>query len=272
MASFRFTAGSLLCLTLCGCVAEPGHGFATLERATVTANLERAPSRELGGGWFLTDRHYEVRLDALSLSLDGIRLDRADRSPAVGSAVFDPNDPPAGYSLCHGGHCHAEDGRLVSYAEIEAELGGSSTQAPLVTFAEGVHLDLLDPAPLVIRTFDPSPELPQATLERVSMHLHTLTLRGRVRGGPEDTPLPGELPLTIELPIEGTLTAPLQLTIDQDGPGSFRVLLTLELTTRLLDGVALVPDEDEVHVGSSSTAAAPLREALLTTGLEVSLH
>ena len=35
-----------------------------------------------------------------------------------------PGKPPPGYTLCHNGHCHHPSGRLVPYAEIEAELAG----------------------------------------------------------------------------------------------------------------------------------------------------
>ena len=45
---------------------------------------------------------------------------------AYQKAGLDPAKPPAGYSLCHGGHCHADDGRLVDYAEVQTELLGKT--------------------------------------------------------------------------------------------------------------------------------------------------
>jgi hypothetical protein len=60
---------------------------------------------------------------------------------------FDPANPPPGYTLCHNGHCHAADGRLVDYADIAAELAGGATSGPALVLGGGVvRIDGATPA------------------------------------------------------------------------------------------------------------------------------
>jgi FKBP-type peptidyl-prolyl cis-trans isomerase len=40
--------------------------------------------------------------------------------------VFDPNNPPPGWVLCHRNHCHHESGRVASYAQVMQEIGATS--------------------------------------------------------------------------------------------------------------------------------------------------
>ena len=50
-----------------------------------------------------------------------------------GGVVFDPNNPPPGWVLCHRNHCHHQDGRVASYAQVMQEIGATSMvggQAP----------------------------------------------------------------------------------------------------------------------------------------------
>jgi peptidylprolyl isomerase len=56
---------------------------------------------------------------------------RASATAAVAAAkpsevVFDPNNPPPGWKLCHRNHCHHEDGRVASYAQVMQEIGATS--------------------------------------------------------------------------------------------------------------------------------------------------
>ena len=49
----------------------------------------------------------------------------ASGTPATTSdeVVFDPNNPPAGWVKCHRNHCHHQDGRVASYAQVMQEIG-----------------------------------------------------------------------------------------------------------------------------------------------------
>ncbi|MEO1268057.1 MAG: FKBP-type peptidyl-prolyl cis-trans isomerase [Myxococcota bacterium] len=53
---------------------------------------------------------------------DGAKGDTADKD----GPVFDPANPPKGYSRCHRGHCHHESGKVASYATIMKEMGATT--------------------------------------------------------------------------------------------------------------------------------------------------
>lgn len=42
-----------------------------------------------------------------------------------GEKVFDPNNPPPGWVNCHRNHCHHQDGRVASYAQVMQEMGAT---------------------------------------------------------------------------------------------------------------------------------------------------
>ena len=39
--------------------------------------------------------------------------------------VFDPRNPPAGYTKCHRNHCHREDGGVESYKQVMDAIGAT---------------------------------------------------------------------------------------------------------------------------------------------------
>jgi hypothetical protein len=49
----------------------------------------------------------------------------ASATPSKGEVVFDPRNPPPGWRLCHRNHCHHEDGRVASYAQVMQEIGAT---------------------------------------------------------------------------------------------------------------------------------------------------
>jgi len=46
--------------------------------------------------------------------------------PKPAGKVFDPSRPPPGWVLCHRNHCHHQDGRVASYAQVMEEIGATS--------------------------------------------------------------------------------------------------------------------------------------------------
>lgn len=44
---------------------------------------------------------------------------------ATEEVVFDPNNPPPGWRMCHRNHCHHETGRVASYAQVMQEIGAT---------------------------------------------------------------------------------------------------------------------------------------------------
>lgn len=241
-----------------GCALEPGHGFATLDGATFEARYEPGAARDLGNG-FLTDQSYAVELDVLSLDVSSVRLESL--RTGSGGGGFDPANPPPGYTLCHGGHCHAEDGRLVPYAEVEAELaGGSGGFSTVVTAPIGAAFDLLEPARFELSTFEPSRELPQANVRRIVVELSEFALRATASGASLDAPL--ELDLSFTEAAE--ISAPFDLTIDEEGPGAIGLEVTLVVDGTLLDGAELasLPAEELTTPDPESTLGKILLGAL----------
>lgn len=200
-------------LLLAGCTFQPGTGFSTLDRVAFEASVAPSAARDLGDDTVLTDLGYRVAISEATLSASSLALQELSGG-AAGS--FDPAEPPPGYTLCHGGHCHAEDGRVVDYADVEAELAGASASfvdrvsVPLDSSYDltdgGEAFDLTDAASTL--------ELPLGSVDRAVLQSVALSLRADVfHDDLGDTPLP----LQIELEI-GTVSAGISLDIDRDSP------------------------------------------------------
>lgn len=235
-------------LLLAGCAFGPGTGFATLRGAELVAAFVPGEARDLGGDVVLTDQGFEVRLDRFEVDADGIELLELEGGVA---GAFDPADPPPGYSLCHGGHCHADDGALVSYAEIEAELAGDGAAlVPIVSFPlDG--LDLLAGVEAELRP-RPGPELPEARITIVRLLASAVRLEGEVAGVG---------PLVVDLPL-GPVDGGTELVVDRSAPAALRLAIGWTVDGTLLDGIDLddpaAPLADELFANLG--AAAPTLE------------
>jgi hypothetical protein len=222
-----------------GCALDEGQGFGTIEQATLSVRLQPGSNRDLGDRTVLTDLGYEVRLAQAALQVDRVSLQQLEGGSGE-SASFDPAQPPPGYTLCHGGHCHAEDGRLVDYAEVEAELAAASNAefTSVVDMPCTDSFDLWDDSPVELTRFEPSRELPRAALSRLQLSLVKLTLSGTVAGGPPETGF-GEqaAPLDVEIPLGVAIDRSIQFVIGEDEPGEFRVSVELVAHGTVLDGI-----------------------------------
>jgi hypothetical protein len=135
--------GSLVCAH--ACTLDAGHGFATLEDGELRMEFAAGRARELDGGAFLTDRGYRVHPATMTLHVSELALLELRGARGGAGASFDPANPPEGFALCHGGHCHAEDGSLVDYADVQAMLAGDTARfEPLATLPVDRTFDLLD--------------------------------------------------------------------------------------------------------------------------------
>ena len=167
-------------------------------------------------------------------------MDEAQGQGGGQGAAFDPSNPPAGYSLCHAGHCHHESGRLVSYEEIAIELsGGRKSFVPLVRLHHQTPFDLWRVEPVEINDFDPSRELRQGRVSKASVRLGRLTAEGSVSGGPSGSGLGDKpLPLNLDLDLTGVSLDKLKdINIDRDGPGEFELEVRLLPSGTLFDEV-----------------------------------
>lgn len=123
--------------TLSGCVLEDGDPWG-LVRADLAIAFEPEAGRVVDGR-LATAKDYRVEVTTFEVELGSMAL-VAGATSALG---FDPADPPEGYTLCHNGHCHTTDGRVVSYEEIARELAGEGAAgSALATWSPetGPHL------------------------------------------------------------------------------------------------------------------------------------
>lgn len=113
-----------------GCAFSDGDPWGEI-RFAVTAGLDTS-GRATDGG-YQTSNDYLVEIESFEINFQDVSV----TATTDGTATFDPADPPAGYSLCHNGHCHSDDGRLVDYEDIEVELAGASADGATTLQAIG---------------------------------------------------------------------------------------------------------------------------------------
>jgi len=235
-----------------GCTFAPGAGFGELHEVTLEARFDAGAARDLGDGAFLTDGAYAVTVESMRWELGTIELLELSGG---GSATFDPADPPDGYGLCHGGHCHHESGALVDYADIEAELaGGGARFVPVATIPVDLEVDLLDGAALVLVPDDPL--LPAAEVSKLTLGAARFQMTGAVDDGAD-----GSWPLTVDLPLDVTLGVGLDLPLDRGHEPTVTLDLALTPSGTLLDelDLAALVAEDAIRLDDVDAAvAAPL--------------
>lgn len=267
-------------LLLAGCAWEPGEGFAVVE-PTVRAEYTPLSSRDAGDGFQRLSSDFQVRVSAASLQLASIQL--LGSSGGGGPTSFDPANPPPGYTICHNGHCDREDGALVPYEEVEAELGGGATTTTVATLPVGASVDLLVPETRVLAC-EPDCELPRTNVTRGRWDVTGLRLEGTVRDSRQPPRFAGERPFRLVVaPAAGSSEPALVMSGDLDVPSDRenkpRVVLGLSLavTPTVFDAVdwgATIPGADGVvDLGAAENVAArtALIEALaaLQPGAEV---
>ncbi len=254
-----------LALLLAGCTCRSRQPWSTLSSAALSARFEPGEARDLGDGAVLTDLEYEVTINEMVLALGALYLQVLEGGDAVS---FDPADPPEGYSLCHGGHCHAEDGSLVDYADIEAELAGDSASFVAVTsLAAEADADLLAGGALDLLADDP--DLDRVDISRAELGLGALYIDATVTGGPLAQQV---LPLTVDLDAEGAVTAGFDLTVDRDQAAALDLTAELVVGGTLFDGVdflSLLDDDRAWLVDVEQEEALLILEALWSSELSL---
>ena len=243
------------------CTLEDGHGWVTVSASASGALYVDAAHASIdGGGTFVTDRGFRITLDALDVTFAELHLlEPASGGAARGSVSFDPEDPPPGYTLCHGGHCHTEDGQTRSYEEIEAELaragagGGAVTStrvAEALPVSGGLQLLATPPSTADLGAW----ELGDVDLAAVAIVLGSFHLHGQttVDGAP--------VALTVELaPPDGLrLEASLAAKLGRGGKARAPIEVFVEVAGDLLDGLALenlVLSQGELRIDAAHNAA-----------------
>lgn len=257
-----------------GCAFGDGEAYGVVS-GKLDARYEMRAERDQGDGWQRLASEYAVKLSRFELVVDAVEI--VD-SPEGAPPPFDPSHPPAGYGLCHNGHCHRDDGVLVSYAEIASDLaGGAPASRTVLAFALG-EVDVLGGD---LRSLDCAVSCVLSTGHLTMARLLVARLRmigtvrdalGRLAG---ESPFAGDLPLgaaTAEAaPSFGLLTSALDVTLDDDRASLIMLTLRLPLGSELFDDVgfdALGADAerrlDLNDVGASSAIEGRFAEAVLS--------
>jgi hypothetical protein len=222
---------------LSGCALSDGVPWGEA-RLSLAARFAPEPGRLDDAGRLVTADDYAVRVDRLALVFDGVGLAMGAGGAA---AAFDPASPPEGYSLCHNGHCHADDGRLVPYEEIAAELAGGGEGGFTVSqAAEGGEVALgaavsavpLEPCGLAC-------DLPRGRVIQASALVDRVVLVGRVfdrRTGANARLPEAGVAVEVELAVETNLTVAASAAVDDHHPVPVVVALELRVPDALLDG------------------------------------
>lgn len=253
---------------LSGCALDAGEGFAVLEPSVRAAYLPGA-GRDAGDGYQQLASDFQLRLDGAGLRLADIDL--LASSGGGGATSFDPSNPPPGYSLCHGGHCHSDSGALVPYEEVEAQLGGGATTQTVASLPVDTELDLLAPETRALAC-EPDCELPQTTVSRGRWAVTGLRLSGAVRDHRVPARFPGERAFRLDMATAGAEAEPvavldgtLDVPSDRENKPRVTLGLRLDVTPELfdtLDWSSATPGADGV-VDLNTAQNTALREALL---------
>jgi hypothetical protein len=230
---------------LAGCAWGPGTGFASLERVAVTTTLPVPAARLDEAGRLKTDNGFRVALgDKLRVYFKDLGLQAPGAPAGATGGTFDPANPPPGYSLCHGGHCHRADGALIDYADIQAEMSGGAASAPSTVVRLTPFAQVAFVAPNgegLVDSFNCAPgcTLDQGDLSRAPLALSKFEAYGTVEAGPGLTPLGGApVSWVIELPAESlTYQADLDATVSRTSPARLALFGQLVLSERLFDGI-----------------------------------
>lgn len=159
----------VLVLGLNACTIDDGNpwGEASFE---LKAQFDRA---NRGEDRLRTSKDFEVQLDSVELEISTVSIGLG-QGEVTG---FDPANPPEGYSLCHNGHCHAADGRLVDYEDIAAEISGGQVGAELIGAVDR-SISALDAEPIPV---DCGPcELERASFRTATIRVESLAMTGIV--------------------------------------------------------------------------------------------
>lgn len=251
-----------------GCAFDDGRPWGTL-RATATAAFAPPPGRAAEDGALLTAEGFAVALADLRATFSSLAFSLAEGAGAPG---FDPARPPPGYSLCHNGHCHAADGRLVDYADVAREIDGASADDFITTIPiapDGVALTAA-PTPLTLGACPDRCDLPRGTMNRAAVRLVRLEAAGRVadtRTG-DAARLSAPTAFTAAWALDVPLAAPLSATIGPGEPIGVAATVDVKLTHRLFDGVdwaaalAGAPGDAPVDLTGDPSLAGVVGEAL----------
>ncbi|MFZ9888224.1 MAG: hypothetical protein ACO3JL_12050 [Myxococcota bacterium] len=254
-----------------GCTFVVGEPWGSLSVAA-TAAFVPADARLTEDGQFKTARDYALSLEEVTAQFAALRLRLSTGESAVS---FDPRAPPPGYSLCHGGHCHASDGRLVDYAEIESEISGATAppELPIAIVDDALALTAT-PVPLAFLTCTDGCPLERGAIDEVSLEITSLTVRGRVFDlrTSELARLPVDgLPVLLRLEGPVSPSVPVDIPLDGTEPGAVHLEASYALPGDLFDELLFeeLPVDEEGTLLLDERGREALLESLSDSAIEL---
>lgn len=222
-----------------GCTFDDGEPWGEAH-PSLAVRFDVPESRRTADGALRTANDYALTISALDLSLGSLSLGFSEDTDAP--AGFDPAAPPAGFTLCHNGHCHGPGGKLFSYAEVAAVAGGGGAGGPGAD-AIVADVDAPDGVPLTAETRDvplsgcPC-DVPRGRLTGAAVAVTGLRVRATVRDLRATPRLAStETAVDVFIPLDTTLQAPLSARIDRDEPVTVAVDALLVVTPHVLDAL-----------------------------------
>jgi len=240
-----------------GCAFSEGDPWGLAE-VTFEAYMAPPPSRLTDEGHLKTSSSYAIQIDSLMVAFDAVTL----RIAGAQTATFDPADPPPGYSLCHNGHCHKDDGTLPTYEEIIAELGiqggGGAVAIPVAIPELAISAT---PTAVTLGDCPNGCTMERASLTGIEVLVKTVTLKGRVfdQLPPETARLPAEgVAVDLTLPLDLRLFNPVDVSFAPGERVGARFPIVLSIPPTVLDGVDWALPEDTTDTAVSEAFAENL--------------
>ncbi|RVU48366.1 hypothetical protein EA187_02710 [Lujinxingia sediminis] len=191
------------------------------------------------------------RITSVNLELATLRL-LSESSASSAPAEFDPASPPPGFSLCHGGHCHADDGRLVPYEDVLRE----SASGPQVISAIALD-EALSPGDSARGRLKITR---RGTLSAAEVELNAMELHGTL---PHQE---ATVAYRANIPVKGLrLTMPLDLLVDASSPLQQTLDAKIYLNGDITEGLDLqqATFEEDGTLRITNTRNRALAEELL---------
>ncbi|MEC9465765.1 MAG: hypothetical protein VX834_08280 [Myxococcota bacterium] len=256
MARMLWVAGLMLVM---GCDLPAGESWRSLNMSLDVVFDPEARMQD--NGRIKTSKNYEIAFNEWGVA--GLGLSVEVVTDSAGAEVFDPINPPPGYSLCHNGHCHHDSGELVDYEDIQLELNqqsGGNTSALNQPFHGAVSYDSFTERQSVSVALEACDDLygvcdidAAGTILSVSLSVVRVSVDLTVF---HPTKLPEEgVVMTLEIPVNQMLAAP----SDQDlGRSANSVSVTWELGASIWDRVEFADVVDDAAAGTWNEEALGL--------------
>lgn len=254
----RRCPSELLLLLLSGCAFGDGQpwGMAELSLEAVFAPGEERLDDQ---GRLVTSADFAIDIERVAVRFDAVTVRMGERTTDLS---FDPASPPPGYTLCHGGHCHHEDGRLVDYTDVERELFGAGAGGfTLVQAVDSGAVELTsEPTDIPLGPCSTDAcALQRGTLAVIEVRLGELRVAGTAYDRTDRNRVPEEgLPFDLPFPLSSVVAETLEGTIDNGEPVGFSARASFELTPKLFDDVDFATEELQPIVEENITRESTL--------------